>query len=143
LLETVQLVSQRLNPMLKVSGIVLTMFDAQTKLSMEVVSELQGFISAAANQRRPWSGARVFETRIRRNIKLAESPSFGQSILQYEPTSNGASDHRALAREVAGMSEASEQMPPPVIQVSVNTRIDQSRLSAAASPAPTSDEVAA
>jgi hypothetical protein len=107
LLETVQLVGRRMNPKLKVSGIVLTMFDAQTKLTTEVVNELQSFIESANGQPLPWAGARIFKSRIRRNIKLAESPSFGQTIIQYEPTSNGAADYRALAREVVEMVEPS------------------------------------
>src|SRR6185369_12631029 len=105
ILETVQQVSQRMNPLLKVSGIVLTMFDSQTKLSNEVVAELNRFIAEAQGHDLPWSKARVFGTKIRRNIKLAESPSFGQHILKYEPTSNGATDYRSLAREVAAMTE--------------------------------------
>src|SRR4030095_4836593 len=100
LLETVALVSRRMNPRLRVSGIVLTMFDSQTKLSNEVVRDLNGFIESAKGKPLPWSDARVFKSKIRRNIKLAESPSFGQTILKYEPSSNGAADYRALAREV-------------------------------------------
>jgi len=115
LLETVALVSRRVNPRLKVSGIVLTMFDAQTKLSAEVVEDLSGFIRAAAGKNVPWSNARIFSTRIRRNIKLAESPSFGQTIFQYEPASHGASDHRALAKEVVDTS--------PEVAVSINPLI--------------------
>src|SRR2546423_6286183 len=68
LLETVALVSRRLNPKLKVSGIVLTMFDSQTKLSNEVVNDLHGFIEAAKGKPLPWAGARIFQTRIRRDI---------------------------------------------------------------------------
>ncbi len=97
LLETVQLVNKRMNPRLKVSWIVLTMFDAQTKLSNEVVAELNGFIEAAQGKPLPWADAKVFRSKIRRNIKLAESPSFGQHIIKYDPASNGAADYRALA----------------------------------------------
>ncbi len=96
LLETVQLVNRRMNPKLRVSGIALTMFDSQTKLSSEVVAELNAFIAAAAGKGLPWSAARIFKTRVRRNIKLAESPSFGQTILKYDTGSNGAADYRAL-----------------------------------------------
>src|SRR3954468_5261760 len=105
LLETVRLVNKRMNPGLKVSGVVLTMFDSQTKLSNEVVAELSGFIDAAKGKPLPWADARLFKTKIRRNIKLAESPSFGQNILKYDPTSNGASDYRSLAKEVLAMTE--------------------------------------
>jgi chromosome partitioning protein len=108
LLETVALVSRNINPQLKVSGIVLTMFDSQTKLSTEVVNDLKAFIEEAAGKNLPWSNARIFSSRIRRNIKLAESPSFGQTIIQYDSASHGATDYRGLAREVLEMSE------PPV-----------------------------
>jgi chromosome partitioning protein len=103
LLETVNLVAKRLNPGLRVSGIVLTMFDRQTKLGNEVVNDLTQFLAAAQPNRLPWSNAVVFESRIRRNIKLAESPGFGQHILQYDSTSHGAADYRALAAEVLTM----------------------------------------
>ncbi len=116
LLETVALVSRQVNPGLKVSGIVLTMFDSQTKLSTEVVNDLKGFIADAAGKNLPWSGTRIFSSRIRRNIKLAESPSFGQTILQYDSASNGAADYRALAREVLEMSK-------PAVVVSVNPAV--------------------
>jgi len=125
LLETVQLVNKRINPKLKVSGIVLTMFDSQTKLSNEVVSELNSFILDALGKPLPWSTARIFKSKIRRNIKLAESPSFGQHIIDYEPNSNGAADYRALAKEVAAMEEL---VVPPVVSVTVNPEIDQSKL---------------
>lgn len=105
LLETVQLVRQNLNPRLRVAGIVLTMFDAQTRLSAEVVANLDDFLQQGRGQDLPWSSARIYNTRIRRNIKLAESPSFGQTILQYDPTSNGAADYRALALEIIGGDE--------------------------------------
>jgi chromosome partitioning protein len=129
LLETVQLVNRRMNPKLAVSGIVLTMFDSQTKLSMEVVSELNQFISAAAGKALPWANARIFRTRIRRNIKLAESPSFGQTILSYDSASNGAADYRALAAEVVEMEAVA-----PVPTVEVNPDIEQQKLAAARRP---------
>jgi chromosome partitioning protein len=104
LLETVQLVNKRMNPRLKVTGIALTMYDSQAKLSGEVVSELSNFIESGTGKNLPWSSARIFKSRIRRNIKLAECPSFGQTILKYDSASNGAADYRALATEVAAMT---------------------------------------
>lgn len=103
LLETVHLVSRRMNPGLKVTGIVLTMFDSQTKLSGEVLSDLNSFIEGAKGKALPWAGARIFRSKIRRNIKLAESPSFGKTILKYDPASNGAQDYRSLAKELLAM----------------------------------------
>ncbi|MDB5329669.1 MAG: soj 3 [Phycisphaerales bacterium] len=133
LLETVQLVGKRINPKLRVSGIVLTMFDSQTKLSNEVVAELNSFIEAAQGKALPWAKAVIFKSKIRRNIKLAESPSFGQTILTYEPTSNGATDYRALAREVDAMYEPaagrSETASP--VAMTVNPAINPSKLAAA------------
>ena len=111
LLETVQLVNKRMNPRLKVTGVALTMYDSQTKLTTEVVNELTTFITAAEGKTVPWSGAKVFASKIRRNIKLAESPSFGQTILKYDSSSNGAADYRALAAEIAGMHGGA--MNPP------------------------------
>jgi chromosome partitioning protein len=135
LLETVQLVNKRMNPKLKVSGIALTMYDAQTKLSMEVVAELHGFIDAAAGKALPWANAKVFDAKIRRNIKLAESPSFGKTIIDYEPASNGAADYRALAREVIAMTDAAVPASAPAgVTVTVNKDIDKTKLAAAKSP---------
>jgi chromosome partitioning protein len=128
LLETVQLVNKRINPKLKVSGIVLTMYDSQTKLTSEVVAELNSFILDALGKPLPWATARIFKSKIRRNIKLAESPSFGQHILDYESSSNGAVDYRALAKEVLTMED---EIVQPVISVTMNHDIDPSKLAAA------------
>jgi chromosome partitioning protein len=130
LLETVQLVNKRINPKLRVSGIVLTMFDSQTKLSNEVVAELNSFIEQAEGKALPWATAVIFKSKIRRNIKLAESPSFGKTIIAYEPTSNGAADYRALAREVSEMVQAGDA-PPPTLTMKVNRDLDASELVAA------------
>jgi chromosome partitioning protein len=116
LLETVHLVSRRMNPGLKVAGIVLTMFDSQTKLSAEVVNDLNSFIESAKGKPLPWATARIFRSKIRRNIKLAESPSFGKTILTYDPTSNGATDYRALAKELLSM-EGTAVAPGAAVQI--------------------------
>ena len=112
LLETIQLVQKRMNPRLRVGGIVLTMFDAQAKLSQEVINELSGFIDQARGSNVPWAGAKVFQTRIRRNIKLAESPSFGQTIFAYDASSNGAADYRKLAEEMVRAFECVSPVEP-------------------------------
>jgi chromosome partitioning protein len=102
LLETTALVAKRINPALKVTGIVLCLYEASTRLTQEVMKDLQDFLDKGRNSPVPWSQARVFTTRVRRNIKLAECPSFGQSIFAYAPTCHGAKDYMALAREVLG-----------------------------------------
>ncbi len=100
LLETVNLVAQRLNNGLRLSGIVLCMYDASTRLAAEVSEDVEKFLRAARQQQTPWAGAQAFQTRIRRNVRLAEAPSFGQSIFQYAPSSHGAEDYRQLAQEI-------------------------------------------
>ncbi len=76
------------------------MFDSQTRLAGDVADELEGFFDAARGTDKPWANGHLFESRIRRNIKLAEAPSFGQPILTYDPQSNGSADYAALAEEV-------------------------------------------
>ncbi len=100
LLETIELVAGRLNARLKLSGVVLCMYDAGTRLAAEVTEDVEAFFEAAQGKRTPWAGAKPFRTRIRRNIRLAEAPSFGQSIFEYAPNSNGAEDYGNLAKEV-------------------------------------------
>jgi chromosome partitioning protein len=80
LLETTALVAKRINPSLKVTGIVVCMFETATKLAQEVVNDLQGYLERSRNTNAPWAQARIFQTRIRRNVKLAEAPSFRQSV---------------------------------------------------------------
>ncbi len=112
LLETTALVCRRINPKLKVTGVVICLYDAQTKLASEVIGDLRGFLDKSRGANVPWSAARVFDTKIRRNVKLAECPSFGQSIFRYAPNCPGASDYAALANEVLGavMMETPEKV---------------------------------
>jgi chromosome partitioning protein len=100
LLEVVDLVQSRLNPKLKVLGIVPCMVDQRTNLSAEVLSEIERHF-----------GKLLFQTRIRKNVKLAEAPSFGKSIFAYAPDSNGALDYARLAHELLQGSEAPSQTP--------------------------------
>jgi chromosome partitioning protein len=100
LLRTVEIVARRLNSKLRLGGIVLCMYDAQTRLAAEVSCDVEAFLQQKSSGNHALSGARFFQTKIRRNIRLAEAPSFGQSIFQYAPQSNGAEDYRRLADEV-------------------------------------------
>ena len=119
LLETTALVAKRINPALRVTGIVLSLFESTTRLAQEVVSDLHDYLERSRGGNAPWAKARIFNTRIRRNIKLAECPSFGQSIFQYAPTCHGAHDYVSLARELLG-----EPAAPAVLsaRVEVNDR---------------------
>ena len=100
LLETLELVAARINPRLKLSGVVMCMYDANTRLAAEVSHDVDEFFRNARGREAPWADAAIFQTRIRRNIRLAEAPSFGKSIFQYAPSSHGAEDYRQLADEV-------------------------------------------
>ncbi|NRA97698.1 MAG: ParA family protein [Planctomycetes bacterium] len=92
LTEIISLVQRRLNPDVELTGIVACKVDRRTKLTQEVLDEVRRFF-----------GDRLLETVIRPNVKLAEAPSHGQSVLSYAPDSNGAVDYRRLAREWAGI----------------------------------------
>ena len=88
IMNTVQKVKKAFNPQLKVKGIVVVMFDVRRKLSQEVLEYLHENVKE-----------KIFRNHIRMNVKLAEAPSFGQSILDYDASSNGARDYMALAEE--------------------------------------------
>lgn len=106
LLETIHLVAKRVNRDLKVGGVVLCLYDSGTKLGGEVVEDLESYFDGRRHASAPWADAKLFQTRIRRNIRLAECPSFGQSIFQYAANSRGAEDYASLAAEVMGQAPA-------------------------------------
>ncbi len=106
LLETVQLVGQAINPRLRVTGVVLCMHDNSSTHSREVVADMEGFFAGARNSDVPWRTARVLRPPIRRNIKVAESPSFGQTIFEYAPTATSAEDYNSLAWGLLGEWDA-------------------------------------
>ena len=105
LLQTVDLVQRRLNNRLRLAGVVLCLYESGTRLAAEVAGDVAEFFRSDTAADR-WQGARLFESHIRRNIRLAEAPSFEQSIFQYAPTSAGAEDYRALADEVLALYSA-------------------------------------
>jgi chromosome partitioning protein len=113
LLETTALVCRRINPRLTVTGVVVCLYDAAAKLTHEVIGDLKAFLDKSRGTSLPWADARVFDTRIRRNIKLAECPSFGKSIFRYAPSCAGAVDYSALANEVLG--EVVVERPPVIM----------------------------
>jgi chromosome partitioning protein len=106
LLQTIDLVARRLNSKLRLSGVVYCMYESGTRLAAEITSDVDEFFDSARQPHSPWSGAQTFQTRIRRNIRLAEAPSFGQSIFAYAPGSNGAEDYTQLAQEVLAVARA-------------------------------------
>ena len=91
LMNTVTLVQRNLNPALALEGVVLTMFDARTNLSIQVVDEVKNHFRH-----------KVYQTIIPRNVRLSEAPSHGKPVIMYDPKSKGAEVYFELAREVNG-----------------------------------------
>jgi chromosome partitioning protein len=96
LLQTVTLVGRRINPSLWVSGVLLCMFDSRTSLSEEVKSDINKFLTGARDSDCPWSRAQIIPVLVRRNIKLAEAPSYGKTIFEYAPACHGAEDYKLV-----------------------------------------------
>jgi len=105
LFETVQMLVGGLNPELQVTGIVLCMHEKNTKLAREVVEDLQEFFDSSRETDVPWKNCTILQPPIRRNVKLAEAPSFGQTIFDYEPDCAGANDYRKLAESVIAIGQ--------------------------------------
>lgn len=103
LLQTVGLVCQEVNPALHVGGVILCMYENQSMHAREVVSDLENFFEQQRGSPEPWADAVVLRPAIRRNIKLAEAPSYGQTIFDYAPWCPGALDYRKLAERVVGL----------------------------------------
>ena len=107
LFQTTALVARRLNRGLRVTGVALCLYERGTRLAADVCEDLTAFLEEA-DPSAPWADAVIFQTRIRRNIKLAEAPSFGQPIFKYARGCAGAKDYGALTREVLAMGAAGE-----------------------------------
>lgn len=112
LMEVVQLIRSRLNPLLKVTGIIVCMFRSQTNLAREVLDEVQGYF-----------GDVVFKTMIRQNIRLAEAASHGTTIFEYDPQSIGALDYWELTEEIVAQ-ERGETIAPHAVD-GTRDRVEQ------------------
>jgi len=91
LLNTISLVQRNLNPVLRLEGVLMTMFDARTRLSQDVVNEVKKFFNT-----------KMYNTVITRNVRLSEAPSHGEPVIVYDPHSKGAQLYQELAKEVIG-----------------------------------------
>ena len=89
LISTIKSIKKKLNPKIAIEGILATMYDGRTNLSIQVLDEVKRFFSD-----------KLYKTVIPRNIRLSEAPSFGEPIIKYDRTSKGASAYMALAKEV-------------------------------------------
>ena len=92
LVSTVKLVQKSLNPKLEIEGVILSMFDGRTNLSIQVVEEVKKYF-----------GEKLYTTVIPRNVRLAEAPSYGLPITSYDPRSKGAKAYQAFAEEFLAM----------------------------------------
>lgn len=97
LMNTIKLVKKGLNPDLDIAGVVLSMFDGRTNLSIQVVDEVKKYFRG-----------KVYTTMIPRNVRLAEAPSFGLSIIEYDNKSKGAEAYMELADEFIYLSESED-----------------------------------
>ncbi|HEX6989668.1 MAG TPA: AAA family ATPase [Bacillota bacterium] len=97
LMNTIRLIQTHLNPALQLEGVVLTMFDARTNLSLQVVEEVKRYFRD-----------KVLSPIVPRNVRLSEAPSYGKPITQYDPRSRGAEVYRELALEVIRRVEGEE-----------------------------------
>ena len=102
LLETVDLVQAHLNPQLQISTVLMTMYDARTRLSAAVADEVRAHF-----------GDRVLPTSVPRSVRVSEAPSFGQSVIAYDPTSPGALSYLEVAREIAARASCPAHCRPP------------------------------
>ena len=133
LMEVIQLVQKRLNPGLKVACVLPCMLDARTNLSTEVLREIEAHF-----------GDLLARSRIRNNVKLAEAPSFGRTIFEHAPDSNGARDYAAFATEFLAMigveaPTATAAEPSPVVPPPTSTPVER----AVEAPPPLSGDASA
>lgn len=95
LINTINLIKENLNENLRITGVVMTMFDQRTRLSEQVIKEVKAYFPD-----------KVYETIIPRNIRLSEAPSYGKPILEYDPDCKGAAAYKNLTKEVVGNDSA-------------------------------------
>jgi len=128
LLQTVELVNKRINPDLKVKWVLLCMFDSRASLPNEVKADIEQFLNNARGTHSAWSQAQILPVYIRRNIKLAEAPSYGRTIFEYEQNCHGAEDYTKVAEYIHTQSQplsqpetqqipGSENIAPPPIEI--------------------------
>jgi chromosome partitioning protein len=118
LLQTVTLVNKRINPALKVKWVLLCMFEARASLPNEVKADIEKFLTTARNTNCAWSEAQILPVYVRRNITLAEAPSYGQTIFEYDPSCHGSEDYKKVAQLIHNQMQTPiapvENLPPPI-----------------------------
>ncbi len=135
LLQTVELVNKRINPNLKVRWILLCMFDSRASLPSEVRADIEQFLNKARGTSCPWAQAQILPVYIRRNIKLAEAPSYGKTIFEYEQNCHGSEDYRKVAEIIHAQFQP--PIPPDAQPVTISEIQDEP--SAPSTPSPQTD----
>jgi chromosome partitioning protein len=128
LLQTVSLVNKRINPALKVKWVLLCMFESRASLPNEVKADIESFLANARNTDCAWSQAQILPVSVRRNITLAEAPSYGKTIFEYDPSCHGAEDYKKVAELIhngiqipSNSDTTAETKMPPIRIVEVAT----------------------
>ena len=121
LLQTVGLVNKRINPNLKVKGILLCMFDSRASLTNEVKADIEQFLNNARGTNCAWAEAQILPVYIRRNIKLAEAPGYGKTIFEYEQNCHGAEDYSKVAEFIHAQFQAGTQPDIQPVAADKNT----------------------
>lgn len=131
LMEVFELIRQRMNPDLKICGILPCLYDSRLKLAREVLAEIRKYFPD-----------QVLPRPISKNVRLAEAPSYGQTIFQYAPKSPGAEDYRALARAILEQEvDATEAAAPPDELPEITLRPQAPDPAAKQAPAPAASDV--
>jgi len=139
LLQTVELVNKRINPNLKVKWVLLCMFDSRASLPNEVKADIEQFLNNARGTGCAWSQAEILPVYIRRNIKLAEAPSYGKTIFEYEQNCHGAEDYAKAAELIHAQLRPAGQ---PIPQVDTVTKKQAPQDSEQIAERADSDEIA-
>ncbi len=118
LLQTIELVNKRINPKLKVNGILLCMFEDRVSLPNEVKADIEQFLDKTRGTNCAWAQARILPVYIRKNIKLAEAPGYGKTIFEYAPNCHGSEDYRKVAELLHAQLQSAAQVAkiaqPPI-----------------------------
>jgi chromosome partitioning protein len=114
LLQTVSLVNKRINPALKVKWVLLCMFESRVSLPNEVKADIESFLANARNTNCAWSQAQILPVSVRRNITLAEAPSYGKTIFEYEPSCHGSEDYKKVAELIHNQTQPPPTQPCPI-----------------------------
>jgi chromosome partitioning protein len=119
LLQTIDLVNKRINPHLKVTGVLLCMYDTRASLPNEVRADIQRFLDGGRGSNSAWAEAQILPAFIRRNIKLAEAPSYGKTIFEYDPGCNGAEDYTKVANFFLGIEDKPQESAPAAAPIEI------------------------